>query len=144
MHGRPIPCGQCNEAVAVTTAIQKEILTEMGIDATIGIASLGKINMDYESDQDLMIHFYDFVSREEMAFEEAELGEVKFAERVDELHKLQGQQLEMLKVMRKFTLVEQSEILQKIHQKLEKTNFQNPGVVMSSDEIDEIVPRCMK
>ncbi|CAM8942077.1 unnamed protein product [Rhodiola kirilowii] len=79
-----------------------------------------------------------------MACEEAELGEVKFAERVDELHKLQGQQLEMLKVMRKFTLVEQSEILQKIHQKLEKTNFQNPGVVMSSDEIDEIVPRCMK
>lgn len=30
-------------------------------DPRFGLACLGKVNMAYESDQDLMIHFYRFV-----------------------------------------------------------------------------------
>ncbi|KAG5613729.1 hypothetical protein H5410_013553 [Solanum commersonii] len=51
------------EAVTITTAIQEEILSEMGIDPQFGLACLGKINMTYESDRDLLIHFYEFVAK---------------------------------------------------------------------------------
>ncbi|KAD3641154.1 hypothetical protein E3N88_30378 [Mikania micrantha] len=70
------------EAVAVTTAIQEEILKEMGVDPTYGLSCLGKIGMEYENDQDLMVRFYRFVATEEMACEEAELGPDEYPERL--------------------------------------------------------------
>ncbi|GAY61075.1 hypothetical protein CUMW_206950 [Citrus unshiu] len=55
------------EAIAVTTEIQEEIFQEMGIgkfviDPSFGLACLGKVNLTYENDQDLMIQFYKFVA----------------------------------------------------------------------------------
>ncbi|CAN6371913.1 unnamed protein product, partial [Urochloa humidicola] len=50
------------EAVAVTTEIQEEILREMGVDPSFGIGCLGKVNLVYENDKDLMIKFYQFVA----------------------------------------------------------------------------------
>ncbi|PQP94495.1 uncharacterized protein Pyn_35403 [Prunus yedoensis var. nudiflora] len=101
------------EAVAITTAIQEEIFLEMGIDPRFGISSLGKVNEKYENDQDMMIRFYKFIAREEMACDEAELEANEFAERMHSQEKLQEQQLEMLKHMRKFPLDDQSAILEK-------------------------------
>ncbi|KAK1425989.1 hypothetical protein QVD17_14656 [Tagetes erecta] len=54
----------------------------MGVDSTYGLACLGKINMEYENDQDLMVRFYKFVAKEEMACEEAELGPDEYSERL--------------------------------------------------------------
>ncbi|KAA8548238.1 hypothetical protein F0562_004501 [Nyssa sinensis] len=96
------------EAVAVTTAIQEEILLEMGVEPRFGLACLGKVNMAYENDRDLMIHFYEFVAKEEIACEEAELGPDKFSERMQMQHELQKQQLEMLKHMRNLHVDDQS------------------------------------
>ncbi|KAK1419128.1 hypothetical protein QVD17_28286 [Tagetes erecta] len=70
------------EVVAVTTAIQEEILKEMGVDSTYGLACLGKINMEYENDQDLIVRFYKFVAEEEIACEEAELGPDEYSVRL--------------------------------------------------------------
>ncbi|XP_051140299.1 uncharacterized protein LOC127257850 [Andrographis paniculata] len=130
-----------HEAVAVTTAIQEEIFLEMGIDAQFGLACLGKVNLAYEHDQDLMIQFYGFVAKEELACEEAELGPEKFAERMEMQHNLHEQQLEMLKHMRNFNLDDQSAILEKIQQQIEKANFEPEASLLSVEQIQDIVRR---
>ncbi|KAK4765183.1 hypothetical protein SAY86_026273 [Trapa natans] len=129
------------EAVAVTTEIQEEIFREMGIDPRIGITCLGKVNMVYENDQDLMIQFYKFIAREEIACDEAELGPDGFAERMHNQQKLHQQQLDMLEQMRKFHLDDQLVILEKLRNHLETANFENEASVLSSDQIQEIVRR---
>ncbi|KAL6994482.1 hypothetical protein U1Q18_012586 [Sarracenia purpurea var. burkii] len=129
------------EAVAVTTRIQEEIFLEMGVDPRFGLACLGKVNMAFENDQDLMTRFYKFVVKEELACEEAELGPDKFAEKMQMQHKLQEQQLEMLKGMRKFHLDDQSTILQKLHQQMEVANFDSESSVFSVELIQDIVRR---
>ncbi|KAL7610787.1 uncharacterized protein LOC111877718 [Lactuca sativa] len=127
------------EAVAVTTAIQEEILKEMGVDPAYGLACLGKINMDYENDRDLMVRFYAFVAKEEMACEEAELGPDEYSERLQMQQTLHSHQLEMLKHMRNYGVDHQSAILEKLRQKMEKEEFENEAFVFSVDEMNEIV-----
>lgn len=129
------------EAVAVTTAIQEEIFLEMGVDPSFGLSCLGKVNMVYENDQELMIHFYKFVAREEMACDEAELGPDEFTERIHSQQKLQEQQLEILKHMRQFHLDDQSAILEKLHQQMDNANYEGGASVLSSEQIQEIVQR---
>lgn len=130
------------EAVAVTTAIQEEIFLEMGVDPGFGIGFLGKVNMIYENDRDLMIRFYGFVAKEEMACDEAELGAEEFAQKMQTQQKLQEQQLEMLKQMRKHSSEDQSFVLQKLHEQMEESNFESSSSsssVLSSDQVDEFV-----
>ncbi|KAK7336080.1 hypothetical protein VNO77_16609 [Canavalia gladiata] len=129
------------EAVAVTTAIQEEIFLEMGVDPRFGISCLGKVNTVYENDQDLVIQFYKFLSKEEMACDEAELGEEEFAEKMCNQQKLQDQQLEMLKYMRKFHLDDQSAILEKLHKQMENGNYESEASILSAEQIEEIVSR---
>ncbi|KAL3526187.1 hypothetical protein ACH5RR_014559 [Cinchona calisaya] len=129
------------EAVAVTTTIQEEIFLEMGIDPRFGLACLGKVNVVYESDRDLMIQFYGFVAKEETVCEEAELGPEKFEERMYMQQKIQEQQLEMLKYMRYFHLDDQSTILEKIHQHMERANFETEASILSEEQIQDIVRR---
>ncbi|XP_077229159.1 plant/protein [Tasmannia lanceolata] len=129
------------EAVAMTTAIQEEILLEMGIDPRFGIGCLGKVNTIYENDQDLMIRFYGFVAKEEMACDEAELEPDEFAEKMHSQQKLQEKQLEMLNHMRRFHPDDQSAILETLHQQLEEANFDNSAAVLTSEQIQEIVRR---
>ncbi|XP_024975073.1 uncharacterized protein LOC112513144 [Cynara cardunculus var. scolymus] len=127
------------EAVAVTTTIQEEILKEMGVDPAYGLACLGKINMDYENDQDLMVCFYSFVAKEEMACEEAELGPDEYCERLEMQHKLQQQQLEMLKEMRNYGVDDQSAILDMLRQQMEKEDFESESSLLAVDRIQDIV-----
>ncbi|KAG5614740.1 hypothetical protein H5410_014564 [Solanum commersonii] len=173
------------EAVAITTAIQEEIFSEIGIvepsclvivskkrcqrpvlqmelrlscrfvttrfckpsscivlaadNPQFGLACLGKINMTYESDRDLMIRFYEFVAKEEMACEEAELGPDRFAERLRMQQNLQEQQLEMLKYMRRFHMDDQSAILEKIHQQSNKANFETGASVLTVEQMQDVV-----
>ncbi|KAL2965289.1 hypothetical protein AAZX31_16G052700 [Glycine max] len=129
------------EAVAVTTAIQEEIFLEMGVDPRFGISCLGKLSTVYENDLDLVIQFYKFLSKEEVACDEAELGEEEFAEKMLNQQKLQEQQLEMLKYMRKFHLDDQSAILEKLHQQIENGTYESGTSMLSAEQIDEIVPR---
>ncbi|KAL6139424.1 hypothetical protein ACLB2K_057728 [Fragaria x ananassa] len=129
------------EAVAVTTAIQEEIFVEMGIDPRFGISCLGKVNLKYENDQDMMIRFYKFIAREELACDEAELGANEFAERMQIQEKIHEQQLETLKHMRKYPLDDQSAILEKLRQQMEIGDFEDAASVLSSDQIQEIVRR---
>ncbi|KAG1331455.1 hypothetical protein COCNU_02G014230 [Cocos nucifera] len=129
------------EAVAVTTAIQEEILLEMGIDPRYGIACLGKVNTIYENDMELMIQFYRFVAKEEMAIDEAELEPSEFAGKMLTQQKLQEQQLEMLKQIRKYNPDEQSAILENLHKQLESANFDSSAAVLTPDQIQEVVRR---
>ncbi|KAF5735824.1 hypothetical protein HS088_TW15G01340 [Tripterygium wilfordii] len=129
------------EAVAVTTAIQEEIFLEMGVDPRFGLSCLGKVNMAYENDKDLMVRFYKFVADEEMVYEETELGAEGFKENLHAQQKLREQQLGMLNEMRKFHLDDQSAILEKLHQHMENANFEGEVSVLSSEQIQEIVGR---
>ncbi|KAK8534139.1 hypothetical protein V6N13_028185 [Hibiscus sabdariffa] len=131
------------EPVAITTAIQEEIFLEMGVDPSFGLACLGRVNINYETDQDLMIHYYRFVAKcfEELACDEAELVPEEFAEKIHSQQKLHEQQLEMLKYMRKFHLDDQSAILEKLHHQMEGANFDSEASVLSSEQIQEIVRR---
>ncbi|KAI9176651.1 hypothetical protein LWI28_005528 [Acer negundo] len=78
---------------------------------------------------------------EEVVCDEAELGPDEFTERMDIQQKLQEQQLEMLKHMRKFHLDDQSAILEKLHLQMEDANFENAASVLSTEQIQEIVRR---
>ncbi|KAI4348318.1 hypothetical protein L6164_009053 [Bauhinia variegata] len=129
------------EAVAVTTAIQEEIFLEMGVDPGFGISCLGKVCTAYENDRDLVIQFYKFIAKEEMACDEAELGEDEFAERMLKQQRLHEQQLEMLKHMRKYHLDDQSAILEKLHQQMENANYDSEASILSAEQIEEIVQR---
>ncbi|KAI4387912.1 hypothetical protein MLD38_000298 [Melastoma candidum] len=129
------------EAVAVTTAIQEEIFREMGIDPGYGIQCLGKINTVYENDQDLVIQFYKFVAKEEVACDEAELNSSEFSEKKLYQEKYQEQQLEMLTEMRRYNLDDQSVILDKLHQQMEDGNFDDEASLLSSEQMQEIVRR---
>ncbi|XP_023638214.1 uncharacterized protein LOC17884864 isoform X2 [Capsella rubella] len=125
------------EAVAVTTAIQEEIFLEMGIDPGFGIGCLGKLNSTFENDKELMIGFYKFLAKEEMACEEAELGPEGFEQKMIAQQQLQEQQLEMLMYMRKFSLDEQSVILQKLQKQLESADFDPEASLLSVEEMEE-------
>ncbi|XP_022928187.1 uncharacterized protein LOC111435086 [Cucurbita moschata] len=127
------------EAVAVTTAIQEEIFSEMGIDSRFGISCLGKVNSFYENDLELMVRFYKFVAAEEMACDEAELEPYEFAEKMNNEHQLHKMQLEMLKHMRTLNSDDQSAILDKLHEQLESAEFDSLASIMSLEEIQEIV-----
>lgn len=129
------------EAVAVTTAIQEEIFSEMGVDAGFGISCLGKVSSFYENDHELMVRFYKFVATEEMACDEAELEPDEFAEKMHNQQQLHEKQLEMLKLMRKLHSDDQSVILEKLHQQLESAEFDSSASILSSEEIQEIVER---
>uniref|UniRef100_A0A1J3I7R6 Uncharacterized protein n=1 Tax=Noccaea caerulescens TaxID=107243 RepID=A0A1J3I7R6_NOCCA len=125
------------EAVAVTTAIQEEIFLEMGIDPGFGIGCLGKLNSAYENDKELMVGFYKFLAKEEMACEEAELGADGFELKMKAQQELQERQLEMLNYMRKFPLDEQSAILRKIQEQLERADFEPEASLLSGEEMAE-------
>ncbi|XP_047955742.1 uncharacterized protein LOC125201608 isoform X1 [Salvia hispanica] len=133
------------EPVAVTTTIQEEIFMEMGVDPQFGVSCLGKVSLAYEDDRDLIIQFYRFVAKEEIACEEAELGPERFAERTETLQRLEAeselQQLEMLKNMRNFQLDDQSAILEKIHQQMENAGFEPDASLLSVEQIQDIVGR---
>ncbi|CAN8266303.1 unnamed protein product [Cochlearia groenlandica] len=129
------------EAVAVTTAIQEEIFLEMGIDPGFGIGYLGKLNSAYENDKELMIGFYKFLAKEEMACEEAELGTDVFEMKMNAQRHLQEQQLEMLKYMRRFPLDDQSAILKKVQKQLESADFKPEASLLSREEMEEAVRR---
>ncbi|KAI0516119.1 hypothetical protein KFK09_008791 [Dendrobium nobile] len=126
------------EAVAITTVIQEEVLLEMGIDPRFGIACLGKVHVVYENDMDLMIQFYRFVAKEEMAIDEAELKPDEFVDKMHHQQKLQEQQLEMLKTIRRFHPDDQSAILEKLHKQMESANFENSASFLTLDQIQEI------
>lgn len=111
----------------------------MGVDPADGLACLGKVNMEYENDQDLMVRFYGFVAKEEMACEEAELGPDEYSKRLQMQENLHQQQLEMLKHMRNYGVEDQSAILEKLRQQMEKEEFECEASVLSVEEIQNIV-----
>ncbi|XP_037410928.1 uncharacterized protein LOC119274355 [Triticum dicoccoides] len=129
------------EAVAVTTEVQEEILREMGIDPGFGISCLGKVNIMYENDMDLMIKFYQFVAKEEMAIDEAELEPLEFAEKMHTQQELQQQQLEMLVQIRKYSPESQSVVLETLRKQLESADFDTSASILTPEQIQEIVEK---
>lgn len=129
------------EAVAVTTEIQEELLLKMGIDPHFGIACLGKVNTVYENDRELMVQFYDFVNQEEMACDEAELGPDAYSEKIQYQQKVQEQQLMMLRQMRELSPKDQHSILEVLHREMEQGNFENANAVMTHEQIQALINR---
>nr|KJB33183.1 hypothetical protein B456_006G042300 [Gossypium raimondii] len=127
--------------IAQPGIFHEEIFLEMGVDPSFGLACLGKVNMTYENDQDLMIRYYRFVANEELACDEAELGPEGFAEKLYSQQKLHEQQLGMLNYMRKFHFDDQSAILEKLHHQMEDANFESEASILSAEQIQEIVRR---
>ncbi|KAL5997478.1 hypothetical protein ACLOJK_008408 [Asimina triloba] len=79
--------------------------------------------------------------REELACDEAELEPEEFTEKMHAQQVLQGQQLEMLKHMRKFHPDDQSAILDLLHQQMENAGFDNNAGFLTCEQIQEIVRR---
>ncbi|XP_024369183.1 uncharacterized protein [Physcomitrium patens] len=124
------------EAVNVTTEIQEELFLKMGVDPKFGIECLGKVNTVYSDDRDLMIQFYQFVSREEMACEEAELGPEAFARKMEEVKKSQQQQRGMLQQLRAFPVDQQQAFFQMLQSKMHEVQSEG-GAAMTTQEIQE-------
>ncbi|KAF0895346.1 hypothetical protein E2562_012380 [Oryza meyeriana var. granulata] len=113
----------------------------MGIDPSFGIGCLGKVNIVYEDDMELMVKFYQFVAKEEMAIDEAELDPREFTEKMHAQQKLQEQQLKMLIQMRKYNPESQSVILETLRKQLESANFDTDVTILTPEQIQEIVER---
>ncbi|CAO2144143.1 unnamed protein product [Urochloa humidicola] len=113
----------------------------MGVDPSFGIGCLGKVNLVYENDKDLMIKFYQFVAKEEMAIDEAELGPREMAEKLHAQQILQEQQLNMLVEMRKYNPESQSVILETLHKQLEEANFDINALILSPEQIQGIIQK---
>jgi hypothetical protein len=128
------------EAVNVTTEIQEELFFKMGVDPKFGIDCLGKVNVVYANDRDLMIQFYQFVSREEMACEEAELGPEAFARKTEEVKKFQQQQMRTLQQLRGLPVGEQQAVLQGLQAKMHEAQSSG-GSAMTPQEIQEFFAR---
>eukprot|EP00911_Craspedida_sp_UC1_P002198 UC1_evm2s1680 len=62
-----------------TTAIQREILVSMGIDADHGLACFKRIIATYNKDPDVIFPFREFIELESISCDEAELSPVEFA-----------------------------------------------------------------
>eukprot|EP01018_Ginkgo_biloba_P027489 Gb_35967 [translate_table: standard] len=86
-----------------------------------------------------MLKFYDFVSKEELACDEAELGPDAFSEKFQYQQKLQEQQLTMLQQMREFSMDSQRSILQALHEQMEQGQYENNSAVMTYKQIQELM-----
>lgn len=128
------------EAVNVTTEIQEELFLKMGVDPKFGIDCLGKVNTVYANDRDLMIQFYQFVSREEMACEEAELGPEAFARKMEEVKKFQQQQMDMLQQLRGIPVDQQQAVIQGLQAKMHEAQSSG-GAAMTPQEIQDFFAR---
>ncbi|GLJ08937.1 hypothetical protein SUGI_0098850 [Cryptomeria japonica] len=132
------------EPVAITTEIQEELLLKMDIDPQFGISCLGKINTVYENDRELMLQFYDFVAKEELACDEAELGPAGFSEKVRQQQKLQEQQLMMLRQMRELPIDDQCSVLKALHEQMEQGQYENSSAVMTQEQIQHLINRKLE
>ncbi|XP_024393855.1 uncharacterized protein [Physcomitrium patens] len=128
------------EAVNVTTKIQEELLVKMGVEPKFGIECLGKVSAIYKNDRDLMIQFYQFVSREEMACEEAELGPEAFAKKMEQVKKFQQQQMGMLQQLRNVPVDQQQAVFQQLQTKMRETQSSG-GAAMTPQEIQDFFAR---
>ncbi|KAH7353002.1 hypothetical protein KP509_19G074500 [Ceratopteris richardii] len=128
---------QRQEAVAVTTEIQEELLEEMGVEAKFGISCLGKVNAVYKDDRELMLRFYTFVTKEELACDEAELGSHAFQLKMQQFERIQDQQMQVLRKLRVLPIKEQKAFLEKLHDHMEQSQYENSGSVMDSIEIQD-------
>ncbi|MCO5607030.1 hypothetical protein L7F22_061221 [Adiantum nelumboides] len=124
------------EAVAVTTEIQEELLEQMGVEPKFGIACLGKVNAIYKDDRELMLRFYAFVTKEELACDEAELGSQAFQIKMQQFEKIQDQQLQVLRKLRTLPIKEQQGFLEKLHDHMQHSQYDG-GSMMESIEIQE-------
>ncbi|MCO5559953.1 hypothetical protein L7F22_013557 [Adiantum nelumboides] len=127
---------QKQEAVAVTTEIQEELLEQMGVEPKFGIACLGKVNAIYKDDRVLMLRFYAFVTKEELACDEAELGSQAFQVKMQQFEKIQDQQLQVLRKLRTMPIKEQQGFLEKLHDHMQHSQYDG-GSMMESIEIQE-------
>eukprot|EP00245_Coleochaete_scutata_P006525 TRINITY_DN20996_c0_g1_i1.p1 TRINITY_DN20996_c0_g1~~TRINITY_DN20996_c0_g1_i1.p1 ORF type:complete len:207 (+),score=46.76 TRINITY_DN20996_c0_g1_i1:35-655(+) len=124
------------EAAAATTELQEELLHSMGIDPKFGIQCLGRVNDVYKNDRELMLKFYEFVSREELACDEAELLPDEYQEKLENLKSSNEQQLEMLYQLRRHPIEQQRILLQQMAAQLKRAQA-SPGGSMSSIEFSE-------
>jgi len=129
------------EAVNLTTDVQEELFIKMGVDPRFGIECLGKVNKVYEGDRDLMIKFYEFVTREELACEEAELGPEAFAQKMENVKKIQQQQMGMLQQLRGLPVDQQQAFLQGLQSQMHQTQAGPGGSAMTPEEIQEFFAR---
>lgn len=65
----------------IITNMQKAIFEDIGIQGDFAINFLADVQQIYGNDQEVMARFFYFVSREEMACDEAEMTESEFAEK---------------------------------------------------------------
>eukprot|EP00250_Pteridium_aquilinum_P028389 c37074_g1_i1 orf=309-851(-) len=132
---------QRQEAVAVTTEIQEELLEQMGVEPKFGIACLGKVNAIYKDDRELMLQFYAFVTKEELACDEAELGSHAFQSKMQQFEKIQDQQLQVLQKLRGLPIKEQQVFLEKLHDHMQQSQYEHGSSLMESVEIQEFFQR---
>lgn len=128
---------QKQEAVAVTTEIQEELLEQMGVEPKFGIACLGKVNAIYKDDRELMLRFYAFVTKEELACDEAELGSNAFQQKMQQFEKIQDQQLQVLQRLRSLPIKEQQLFLEKLHDHMQQSQYEHGSSMLESAEIQE-------
>ncbi|XP_024528980.1 uncharacterized protein LOC9631413 [Selaginella moellendorffii] len=121
------------EAVGVTTEIQEEIFLRMGVEPKFGIASLGKVNTVYKDDRELMLKFYEFVAREEMACDEAELGRDAFQQKMQQFTKSQEQQLKLLQQLRNLSLDRQQAFFQDLQARMQYLHKQGAPSMSTRD-----------
>eukprot|EP00246_Nothoceros_aenigmaticus_P000634 TRINITY_DN10884_c0_g1_i1.p1 TRINITY_DN10884_c0_g1~~TRINITY_DN10884_c0_g1_i1.p1 ORF type:complete len:125 (-),score=24.32 TRINITY_DN10884_c0_g1_i1:98-472(-) len=113
----------------------------MGIEPKFGIACLGKVNTVYKDDKELMLKFYEFISREEMACDEAELSPEAFQQKMQHFKRLQEQQLRMLQHLRGLPVDQQKDFIQGMQSQMQSPQHEVGSSVMTPQQIQEFLQR---
>eukprot|EP01026_Neomeris_dumetosa_P081157 TRINITY_DN9081_c0_g1_i1.p1 TRINITY_DN9081_c0_g1~~TRINITY_DN9081_c0_g1_i1.p1 ORF type:complete len:136 (-),score=12.91 TRINITY_DN9081_c0_g1_i1:35-442(-) len=60
------------------TSLQKDVFEKQGIEGDFGISFLSRVSTVFADDPEVLIEFYDFVEREELALDEVEFDKQQY------------------------------------------------------------------
>eukprot|EP00271_Cylindrocystis_brebissonii_P013967 TRINITY_DN346_c1_g6_i1.p1 TRINITY_DN346_c1_g6~~TRINITY_DN346_c1_g6_i1.p1 ORF type:complete len:217 (+),score=68.15 TRINITY_DN346_c1_g6_i1:263-913(+) len=127
---------QGRPAEDITTELQEELLESMGIDPKFGIQCLGRVSTLYQNDRELMTKFFEFVAKEELACDEAELPFDQYRQKMAAMEQGRQQQAQMLQALRQQTPEQQRAFLQQLQAQGMRTGGQGtPSSAMTPQEV---------
>ncbi|KXZ55032.1 hypothetical protein GPECTOR_3g193 [Gonium pectorale] len=105
-------------------AMQKEIFEAMGVQGDFGIKCLSRVSQVYGTDAFFLRQFYEHVQKEEMVLDEAEMPEVAFKSKYEQLNKFRADMEERMRKLQDMTPEEQERYMSNVYKEMIS---QNPG-----------------
>ncbi|GAQ84396.1 hypothetical protein KFL_001870170 [Klebsormidium nitens] len=111
------------QAAEMTTKVQEEIFSSMGIEPKFGISCLGRVGSVFRNDQEVMMNFMELIGREELACDEAEKPE-EFRKKMELMQKMHEQQVAMEEHLKGKSPEERLAFIQNMQRQMQQSKTQ--------------------